>query len=331
MVEPQGRSRCRRARRRRARRPAAEPDLRQRRPARRRSTTSASRRSTASRPARCRSWRRAPTTCSGRCLTPDASCSASDGAMIATDRPARRRHRHAGRRVPRPVDDDLRAGRRPDRAAPARRRARGPAQHGLSGHDGATSPSTSPNAAAAPTSRSVRSASPRATPSRSCATLPQIVGADTDAAAERAEALFARHRREDHPDVLARGRAREAVHEHVAVHEVRGRQPVPDDRGPGRRRLHERPAGDPRGLPAGRRPAGARLRRRSVPVQGHDAARGVHRRPLPARPGRDAGQRGPAGVHRRRRWSGATAAFRARPSASWAWPSRASPTTPGRR
>ena len=35
---------------------------------------------------------------------------------------------------------------------------------------------------------------------------------------------------------------------------------------------------------------------------------GLHRRPLPAGPGRDAGQRGPAGLHRRRRSSGATAA-----------------------
>ena len=55
---------------------------------------------------------------------------------------------------------------------------------------------------------------------------------------------------------------------------------------------------DPRGLPAGRRPAGPGLRGRAVPVQGHDAARGVHGRPLPARPGGDAGQRGPARVHR---------------------------------
>ena len=41
-----------------------------------------------------------------------------------------------------------------------------------------------------------------------------------------------------------------------------------------------------------------RLRGRAVPVQGHDAARRLHGRPLPDRPGRDAGQRGPAGLHR---------------------------------
>ena len=43
---------------------------------------------------------------------------------------------------------------------------------------------------------------------------------------------------------------------------------------------------------------GPGLRRRSVPVQGHDAARRLHQRPLPARPGGDAGQRGPARLHR---------------------------------
>ena len=43
---------------------------------------------------------------------------------------------------------------------------------------------------------------------------------------------------------------------------------------------------------------GPGLRRRPVPVQGHDAARGLHGRPLPPGPGGDAGQRGPAGLHR---------------------------------
>ena len=45
-----------------------------------------------------------------------------------------------------------------------------------------------------------------------------------------------------------------------------------------------------------------------VPVQGHDAARGLHLGPLPAGPGGDADQRGHAGLHRRPRSSGATAA-----------------------
>ena len=127
------------------------------------------------------------------------------------------------------------------------------------------------------------------------------------------------------------GGARQAVHQHVALHEVRRREPVLRDRRPGRRRLHERAARRPRGLPARRGPAGPRLRRRSVPVQGHDAAGRVHVRPLPARPGRDADQRGHAGVHR----VGARAAPRqpARPHDRHprAWRSRPSPTTSARR
>ena len=65
-------------------------------------------------------------------------------------------------------------------------------------------------------------------------------------------------RRQDDPDDDPRGRAGEALHEHVALHEVRRREPVLHDRPPGRGRLHERPPGDPRGLPAGRGPARAR-------------------------------------------------------------------------
>ena len=130
-------------------------------------------------------------------------------------------------------------------------------------------------------------------------TLPQIIGADDDrgrrAGRPRCSATLAG---QDDPDDDQGSRAGQALHQHLAVHEVRGREPVLHDRRPGRRRLHQRPAGDPRGLPAGRGPAGPGLRRRPVPVQGHDAAGGVHGRPLPARPGGDAGQRGPARLHR---------------------------------
>ena len=57
----------------------------------------------------------------------------------------------------------------------------------------------------------------------------------------------------DDPDDVQGGRARQAVHEHLAVHEVRRREPVLHDRGPGRRGLHERPGRDPDGLSASRR------------------------------------------------------------------------------
>ncbi len=129
-----GRSRCRRARRWWARRPAAEPDVRQRRPARRHLRHQ---------PADTRPHRRRRDAVHGDRRRRAAAADARRRPARARrrrrddrpDGPARGGHRHAGRRVPRPVDDDLRAGGRPDRAAPARRRARGPAQHGLPGHD----------------------------------------------------------------------------------------------------------------------------------------------------------------------------------------------------
>ena len=60
----------------------------------------------------------------------------------------------------------------------------------------------------------------------------------------------------------------------------------------------QHPPRDPPRLPASRRPAEPRLRGRPVPLQGHDAARRVHDRPLPDGPVGDAGERGPAGLHR---------------------------------
>ncbi len=190
-------------------------------------------------------------------------------------RDADRRRRHAGGRVPRPVDDGLRTGRGPGRAAPAQGRARRDAEHGLSGHHGLR-----PAAPRGGRLRGRRGVLPRA----------HRRGARARGAAQPAADHRRRRRpgggpgdravpapgREDRPDLDQGSRAGEALHQHVAVHEVRGREPVLHDRRPGRRRLHQRAAGDPRGLSARRRPAGARVRRRSVPVQGRDAARGVH-------------------------------------------------------
>ena len=107
-------------------------------------------------------------------------------------------------------------------------------------------------------------------------TLPQIVGADEDVAADRATKLFGRLASSTIRTTHEGSGAGEALHKHVAVHEVRRRQPVPHDLRPGRGGLHQRPAGDPRGLPARGGPAGSRLRRRPVPVQGHDAAGRLH-------------------------------------------------------
>ena len=52
-------------------------------------------------------------------------------------------------------------------------------------------------------------------------------------------------------------------------------------------------------LPARRRPARCRLRGGTVPVQGHDAARGVQQQQLPPRAGERDDQRGPAALPRR--------------------------------
>ena len=133
--------------------------------------------------------------------------------------------------------------------------------------------------------------------------------------------------REDDPRLDQGSRARQAVHEHLAVHEVRGRQPVPDDRRPGRRGLHERAAGHPRGLPARRRPARARGSR---PARACSRTRCSSRR-SPRTTSRS--DRPPCRSTRAcrptssRAWNAATAGCRARPSASSGWPSRASRTT----
>ena len=73
---------------------------------------------------------------------------------------------------------------------------------------------------------------------------------------------------------------------------------------------------------------GPGLRRRSVPVQGHDAAVGLHDRPLPARPGRDAGQRGAARLHRVGPRAPLRRADRQDGRASSGWPSRPSRDDP---
>ena len=128
--------------------------------------------------------------------------------------------------------------------------------------------------------------------------LPQIIGADDPVAGDRAEALFRHLTSNTIRTSTEGGGAHQAVHQHLAVHEVRHREPVLRHRGPGGRGLHEHPARDPRGLPACRGPARPGLRGRPVPVQGHDAAGGLHVGPLPAGPGGHADQRGHAGLHR---------------------------------
>ncbi len=200
------------------------------------------------------------------------------------------------------------------------------------GDDGVRDRTHWPSVAVESTSPSVRSGSPRATPSRSSARCPRSSARIRRSAGDRAEALFRT------PDRAGRSgrRSREAELAKLFTNTWRYMKfaianqffMIADQAGVDYDNVL---SADPRGLPARRRPARARLRRRTVPVQGHDAAGGLHQRPLPDGPGGDAGQRGAAGLHRHRRSSVATAACRAGRSGSSGWPSRRSPTTPARR
>ena len=175
-----------------------------------------------------------------------------------------RRHRHPGRRVPRPIDDRLREGRQPDRARTfATARSSSCAARSTRARP-STSPSTSPRPAAKVDVAFCPERIAEGHALEELHSLPQIIGADDDVAAERATTLFAQHRQQDHPDDLQGGRAGQAVHQHLALHEVRGGQPVLHDRRPGRGGLHQRPARHPRGLPAGQGPARSRA---SPPVR----------------------------------------------------------------
>ena len=71
--------------------------------------------------------------------------------------------------------------------------------------------------------------------------LPQIVSGRTERAVQRAEALFRRLTESIVYLDVGGSRAREAVHEHVALHQVRGREPAVHDRQRLRARLRAHP------------------------------------------------------------------------------------------
>ena len=146
------------------------------------------------------------------------------------------------------------------------------------GHDRLRRPAPRRARLHASTSRSARSGSPRATPSRSSTRCPRSSAPTTTARRNGRPPSSGTLTEQDDPDDDQGSRAREALHEHLALHEVRGREPVLHDRRPGRRRLHERPARDPRGLPARRRPARARA---SPPVRACSRTRCSWRRSPP--------------------------------------------------
>ncbi len=206
------------------------------------------------------------------------------------------RHRHPDRRVPQSVDGDLRPGGPADGPAPPGWGARDPSKHRLPGDHGlrhAGAPG-----AGLPRGRRVLPGADRGGPRarRAALAAPDRGGRRSAGRRPGGSALRAADGPR-HPHQLARGGARQALHQHLALHEVRDREPVPDGGPRGRDRLHERPRRRSPGLPARRRPSGPRVRRRPLPLQGHDAAGRVHQRSLPHGPGRDAGERGAAGVH----------------------------------
>ena len=197
------------------------------------------------RAARCRSSRPARTSCwrGPAHRAPDAD---SD-AQVLRGAQGDRRHRHAHRRVPEPVDDGFRACHGPDRAVHRRWRARG--------HAPAPSiparPSASPGCSrsAASSGRRVLPGAHRRGPCARGARAPcrRSSARTTSAAGRRGPtSCSAARRRRPCATTTQRGRAGQALHQRVALHEVRDREPVLHDRRPGGRRLQRDPARHPR-------------------------------------------------------------------------------------
>ena len=168
---------------------------------------------------------------------------------------------------------------------PRRRPAARAAQHRLPGRhrdgrapDRASSGSTS-------TSRSAPSASPRARRWSSCSSCRRSSRPARHAALERATQAVPQPRARDRVPRARGSRARQAVHQHVALHQVRDVEPALHDGQRLRPRLRAHPLGARARLPACRRPPARRLRGRAVSLQGHDAARRVQQQQLPPRPG----------------------------------------------
>ena len=183
----------------------------------------------------------------------------------------------------------------------------------------------------ASTSPSARSGSPRGTPSRSSGPCPRSSAPTTRPSAIGRPRCSRRLGGELSATSTEGGRAGEAVHERLALHEVRDREPVLHDRPPGRCRLHARPATR----------SGATTRARpTCPAPGFAAGPCLFKDTMQLAAftsdhfpmGQSAMQVNegmPAYIVGA--WSGATGPCAGGRSASWAWPSRRSPTTPAPR
>ena len=190
-----------------------------------------------------------------------------------------RRHRHADRRAPQPRPGRGRPGDRRDRRQPARRPAPGAAQHRLSRcHRGGGAADRA--ARCGRRRRLLPRAHRRGQGARGARhAAPDRRGAVAACARTLRQALPQPHPRGDLPRAGG-SRAGQALHQRLALREVRRRQPVLHDGERLRPRLRAHPRGGDAQLPACRRPARRRLRRGTVPVQGHDAAGGVQHQQL---------------------------------------------------
>ena len=113
--------------------------------------------------------------------------------------------------------------------------------------------------------------------------LPQIVSGRSTSAIKRAGQLFSHLTDRIVETTPEEAELAKLFTNTLALHQVRSGQPVLHDRQRLRRRLRAGSRSHHVRLPARGRHARCRLRRRSVPVQGHHAAGGVQQEQLPAR------------------------------------------------
>ena len=163
----------------------------------------------------------------------------TDPAVGERGRARRHRRRHTGRRAPQPRPEVRAPGDRGHARPPPRRPAPRAAQHRVPRrhrHGRAAAP-------AAPTATIDVSFCPERIAEgkaiEELRALPQIVSGRTDRGAERAERALRPAHRLDRPPRGGGGRARQALHEHVALHQVRGGQPAVHDRQRLRPRLRD--------------------------------------------------------------------------------------------
>ena len=231
---------------------------------------------------------------SGRLEATDAAC------RHRRRRERRDRDRHADRRAPQPGSQRgagdhrrhrLRAARWPAARAPQHRVSRASPRW--------SSRSWSPTSASTSTSRSVPSASPRARRWWSSSSCHRSSRPRSPRALERATKLF-RNLAHDivylEPEEAELAKLFTNTWRYIKFATANQLYMMANDFGLDYERIRSAPVLQ---LSPRRRPAQCRVRRRAVPVQGHDAARRVQQQQLPPRPGQRVDQRGAPALRRR--------------------------------